>query len=114
MDEMRKSESIIEELESIFYTREYVCDLLSELKDAIISHDEELKAACNNYKDMYGNKMLENNIMKTMENIKNKKIKELREALYKLEDIIECNANKKWLGMDEIMLDIIKKALEEE
>ena len=40
---VRESESIIEELEFMFYGREYVLKLLSELKDNIVSCDKEVK-----------------------------------------------------------------------
>lgn len=43
MDEIRESESIIEELEDICNRNEYIVNLLSELKNNIISRDEEIK-----------------------------------------------------------------------
>ena len=51
MDKIRESESIIEELEDIFHSREYILNLLSELKDNIVSRDAEietLKQDCKN------------------------------------------------------------------
>ena len=52
MNKTRESESIIEELEDMFCKREYILNLLSEIKDSIVTRDAEIlnhkKAAENN------------------------------------------------------------------
>ncbi|MCD6381740.1 MAG: hypothetical protein J7L43_02060 [Candidatus Aenigmarchaeota archaeon] len=42
-----------------------------------------------------------------------KEFQNLKEALERIEDIIQYNADKNWFGVDNRMIDIIKEALGE-